>query len=31
MLIDADILLYAVDSTSRQHVRAEAWLTQRLN
>lgn len=31
MLIDANVLLYAVDSTSRHHTRAAAWLTERLN
>ncbi len=31
MLIDANLLLYAVDASSRQHERAAAWLTDRLN
>lgn len=31
MLIDANILLYAVDSDSRHHARAAAWLAERLN
>lgn len=31
MLIDANILLYAVDSASRHHKRAAGWLTDRLN
>jgi toxin-antitoxin system PIN domain toxin len=31
MLIDANILLYAVDSSSRHHSRAASWLTERLN
>lgn len=30
MLVDANILLYAVDVTAPQHDRAAAWLTQRL-
>ena len=31
MLIDANLLLYAVDSTAPAHARATAWLTERLN
>lgn len=31
MIIDANLLLYAVDSTSPHHARAAAWLTDRLN
>jgi toxin-antitoxin system PIN domain toxin len=31
MLIDANILLYAVDDTSRFHARAKAWLEEVLN
>lgn len=31
MLIDANILLYAVDRASPHHARASAWLTERLN
>ncbi len=31
MLIDANILLYAVDAASPHHRRASAWLTERLN
>ena len=31
MLIDANILLYAVDQRSRQHDVAVAWLTEQLN
>lgn len=31
MLIDANLLLYAVDSTAPAHGRAIAWLTERLN
>lgn len=31
MLVDANILLYAVDETSRLHAAAVSWLTDRLN
>lgn len=31
MLIDANILLFAVDSASPQHGRAASWLAQQLN
>jgi toxin-antitoxin system PIN domain toxin len=31
MLIDADLLLYAVDSSAPQHAAAKAWLTEQLN
>lgn len=31
MLVDANILLYAVDSGSVHHQRAQAWLTDQLN
>ncbi|HEX2463314.1 MAG TPA: TA system VapC family ribonuclease toxin [Thermoanaerobaculia bacterium] len=31
MLIDANLLLYAVDQRSRHHARARAWLTEALN
>jgi len=31
MLIDANILLYAVDERSTHHRRAKAWLTEQLN
>jgi toxin-antitoxin system PIN domain toxin len=31
MLIDADLLLYSVDSLSPEHDRATAWLTEQLN
>ena len=31
MLVDANILLYAVDRTSAHHVRAGDWLTEALN
>lgn len=31
MLVDANILLYAVDDTSRFHDRARLWLTDALN
>jgi toxin-antitoxin system PIN domain toxin len=31
MLIDANLLIYAVDSTTPEHPRASAWLTDRLN
>jgi toxin-antitoxin system PIN domain toxin len=31
MLVDANILLYAVDARSPLHVRAGAWLTEQLN
>lgn len=30
-LVDANILLYAVDETAPQHVRAKAWLEEALN
>lgn len=30
-LVDANILLYAVDESARQHPRARAWLEQSLN
>lgn len=30
-LVDANILLYAVDQSSRQHQRARAWLEESLN
>lgn len=31
MLVDANLLLYAVDSAAPAHDRASAWLTERLN
>lgn len=31
MLVDANILLYAVDEASDRHERAEAWLEEKLN
>ena len=31
MLVDANILLYSVDTASRFHERADAWLTDALN
>jgi uncharacterized protein len=31
MLIDANLLIYAVDETAPQHPKARAWLTDRLN
>ncbi len=31
MLIDANLLLYAVDSAAPAHTRAAAWLTEQLN
>lgn len=31
MLVDANILLYATDTTSPFHERADAWLTEALN
>ncbi len=31
MLVDANLLLYAVDATSPWHGRTSAWLTERLN
>lgn len=31
MLLDANLLIYAVDRTSSQHERAAAWLTEVLN
>lgn len=31
MLIDANLLIYAVDGTAPAHVRAADWLTERLN
>jgi toxin-antitoxin system PIN domain toxin len=31
MLIDANLLLYAVDSTSRFHLAARDWLSEQLN
>jgi toxin-antitoxin system PIN domain toxin len=31
MLVDANILLYAVDETSRFHARAAPWLSEQLN
>ena len=31
MLVDANILLYAVDEASPFHERASNWLTERLN
>ncbi|MBX3031385.1 MAG: PIN domain-containing protein [Chloroflexi bacterium] len=31
MIVDANILLYAVDSTSPFHARARAWMEDRLN
>ena len=31
MLVDANILLFAVDARSRQHERARTWLTDALN
>ena len=31
MLVDANILLFAVDASSRFHAAAAAWLTERLN
>lgn len=31
MLVDANLLLYAVDSTSRWHLPAAAWLSETLN
>ena len=31
MLVDANILLYAVDADSRHHERAAAWLSERLS
>lgn len=31
MLLDANLLLYAVDTTSPHHDRAEAWLAEQLN
>ncbi|MBI2965684.1 MAG: PIN domain-containing protein [Chloroflexi bacterium] len=31
MLVDANILLFAVDASSPFHARASAWLTERLN
>lgn len=31
MLIDANLLLYAVDATAPEHPRAASWLTERLN
>lgn len=31
MLIDANLLLYAVDAAAPAHARAAAWLTERLN
>lgn len=31
MIIDANLLLYAVDSTSPQHTKAATWLTDVLN
>lgn len=31
MLVDANLLLYAVDQTSPFHERAEGWLTEQLN
>lgn len=31
MLVDANLLLYAVDARSPQHGRAAAWLTEALN
>lgn len=31
MIVDANVLLYAVDVTSPHHDRAAAWLTERLN
>lgn len=31
MLIDANLLLYAVDATAPEHALASAWLTERLN
>lgn len=31
MLVDANLLLYAVDDASPYHLRAAAWLTEQLN
>ncbi len=31
MLVDANILLYAVDEEATQHPRAKAWLEEALN
>ncbi len=31
MLVDANLLLYAVDSSAPQHAAAKAWLTEQLN
>jgi uncharacterized protein len=31
MLVDANILLFAVDATSRFHAAAAGWLTEQLN
>jgi toxin-antitoxin system PIN domain toxin len=31
MLVDANVLIYAVDSEAPAHARAAAWLTERLN
>jgi toxin-antitoxin system PIN domain toxin len=31
MLVDANLLIYAVDTTSPFHARAHTWLTERLN
>ena len=31
MLVDANLLLYAVDSTAPEHDQAAAWLTEQLN
>ncbi len=31
MLVDANLLLYAVDESSVHHQRAREWLTEKLN